>query len=471
MKVDVLILGAGPAGTSAAFKLKDSNKTLLVLEKDKQIGGLAKTLDFGEFKSDIGPHRFYSKNQDLYDIIAELLGDDWIKVDRLTRFYIRNKFFKYPVELGDILKNLGFIGSIKAMSSFSLQKIKNLFIRSEPKNFEEKIVRDFGWELANLNMLNYTEKIWGLKPSEISVEWATQRIKNLSVWEILKKMLFKKSKAKTLVDAFYYPRKGTQQIYERMREEVEKKKGRVFMTNSYPVKIIHKDGKIVEVIAVIEGKEKIIHPKYIISTIPITRFIELLHPRPSDDILNAIKQLKFRSLVTLFIAVNKEQVFPDQWIYLPELSIPFGRMMEIKNFSKDLVPKGKTLIGLEFFCWYDDKIWRSTKGELLELAMPHLEKAGFLKRNEVINTWIHKERFAYPVYDINYAKYLTPIKSYLNSFENLIYVGRGGRFKYNNQDHAIEMGFLAAKSILNKKRYDIDAVGSEKEYLEKGYVK
>ncbi len=471
MKVDVLILGAGPAGTSAAFKLKDSNKTLLVLEKDKQIGGLAKTLDFGEFKSDVGPHRFYSKNQELYDIIAELLGDDWIKVDRLTRFYIRNKFFKYPVELGDVLKNLGFIGSIKAMSSFSLQKIKNLFIKSEPRNFEEKIVRDFGWELANLNMLNYTEKIWGLKPSEISVEWATQRIKNLSVWEILKKMVFKKSEAKTLVDAFYYPRKGTQQIYERMREEVEKRKGKVFMTNSYPVKIIHDGKKITKVIAVINGKEEVIIPEHVISTIPITHFIELLSPEAPQDIATSIKKLKFRSLVTLFIAVNKEQVFPDQWIYLPELSIPFGRMMEIKNFSKDLVPEGKTLIGLEFFCWYDDKIWRSTKEELLELAMPHLEKAGFLKRSEVIDVWIHKERFAYPVYDLDYAKYLTPIKSYLNSFENLIYIGRGGRFKYNNQDHAIEMGFLAARSILDGKRYDIDAIGSEKEYLEKGYVK
>ena len=196
-----------------------------------------------------------------------------------------------------------------------------------------------------------------------------------------------------------------------------------------------------------------------------------MNPEPPEDVLSTIKKLKFRSHVSLFMTLNKKENFKDQWIYFPDKEIPFGRIMEPKNFSEGLVPKNKTSLLLEFFCWENDEIWNSSKEKLLQISIKYLQQLGFTKREEIIDIYIQKEKYAYPVYDLDYKENLKIIKNYLNQFSNLQLIGRAGSFRYNNQDHALEMGILSARNIIEGNKYNIEEVGAEKEYFERGYLK
>lgn len=470
MNKEVLILGAGPAGMAAAFELHKANKSFIAIEKHDKVGGLARTFQYGEFRTDTGPHRFFSQNQYLYDLVEDLLGERWIKVDRLTRFYIDGKFFLYPVELKNALLNVGLYKTYRVLFDYLSERLKKIFIKQNYVSFEEQVISDFGRALAEFNMLNYTEKIWGLPCSKISTDWSKQRIKELSLKEIIRKALIKsKNEPKTLVDQFYYPDTGAGLIYERIKERVQN--GRFLRLNSCPVKITHNSNQIVEVVVNVAGDDQIIKPSYVISSIPITEFISLLEPELPNEVLQASRKLKFRSHLSLFITLNKPSVFSDQWIYFPEKAIPFARIMEPKNFSKKMSPQDKTSLLVEYFCWENDSVWNADKRELFGLSVKWLEKLGFIKKNEVIDYYVHKEEFAYPVYELGYKKPLQKVKGYLSQFKNLQCIGRSGSFRYNNQDHALEMGILAARSIIEKKQYNIEDIGTEQEYFERGYLR
>ncbi|RLJ09142.1 MAG: FAD-dependent oxidoreductase [Candidatus Aenigmatarchaeota archaeon] len=472
MNKEVLILGAGPAGMAAAFELHKAGKPFIIIEKNKNVGGLARTLQYGEFRTDTGPHRFFSQNQYLYDFIEDLLGERWIKVDRLTRFYINGKFFLYPIELKNALLNVGLYKAFRILFDYLFERIRRIFVHRNFISFEEQIVSNFGRALAELNMLNYTEKVWGLPCSKISPDWAKQRIKGLSLKEVIKKAVIKsKSGPKTLVDQFYYPDTGAGLIYEKIKEKILSENSGDILLKTYPVKIIHNDNKITKVVVNTNNKNRTIKSKFIISSIPITEFVNLLEPKAPNEVLQAIKNLKFRSHVSLFITLNKPFVFSDQWIYFPDKKIPFGRIMEPKNFSKKMSPPDKTSLLIEFFCWKNDNIWNANKKQLFELSIKWLERFGLIKREEVINCFVHKEKYAYPVYDLNYKKHLRKVKDYLKQFNNLQLIGRAGSFRYNNQDHALEMGILAARSIIEEKQYNIEDVGAEQKYFERGYVR
>ncbi len=468
MKKEIIVLGAGPAGISAAFELSKTGKNALVIEKNKEIGGLARTFFHKEFVTDVGPHRFYSKNKKLYELIEGLLGKKWIKVNRMTRFYIKGKYFSYPVNLKNALSNAGLIEAVRMAFDYAKERTKKVFVKKEAVSFEEHIVSEFGRSLAELNMLNYTEKIWGTPCSQISSDWATQRIKGLSITEVLKKSLGKTNTGpKTMVEQFYYPEEGNYLIYEKMKE---KAKNAEIKTNSFPEKIFHKNNQIEKVLIQTKKGNQLIEVQELISSIPLTEFISLLEPKPPKEVLNAAKKLRFRSHASLFITLNKKKVFDDQWIYFPDKEIPFGRIMEPKNFSSKLSPKNKTSLLLEFFCWENDKIWKSDPKKLFELSFPFLQKLNFVKKEEVIDFFVHKEKYAYPVYDLEYKKPLEKIMNYLNQFENLQLIGRAGRFQYNNQDHAIESGLNAARNLIEEKKFSLET-GKEQEYLEKGYIK
>ncbi len=465
-----LIFGAGPSGMAAAFELHKAGKPFIVIEKNDSVGGLARTFHYGEFRTDLGPHRFFSQNQFLYDFIEDLLGESWIKVDRLTRFYIHGRFFSYPVDFKNALTNVGVSKALTILMDYLWERGKKLFLHRDPASFEEKVVGDFGRALADLNMLNYTQKIWGMPCSEISAEWANQRIKGLSLLELMRKAVtHSKGGPKTLVDQFYYPDKGTWMIYEKIKERIGD--GGAVKLKSYPVKIIHKDMEIRRVIVSGESFIQDIKPEYVISSIPITELVNLLEPRAPDEVLRASEHLKYRSHVSLFLTLDKTSIFPDQWIYLPDKEIPFGRIMEPKNFSNQLSPPGKTSLLIEFFCWENDEVWKARREELFQLSIGWLEKLGFVKRREVMNSFVHRERYAYPVYDLHYQEHLGKVKNYLGEIKNLQLIGRAGCFRYNNQDHALEMGILAARNIIEGRKGNIEEIGREQEYFEKGYIK
>lgn len=473
MYTENLVIGAGPAGLTCAMKVSEAGKKVILIEKENKIGGFGKTLEFKEdgliFKTDIGPHRFFSKNKYLYEMISKLLKENWILVNRKTRQFIDGKFYDYPINFGQAIKNIGALKGAKIGLDYFSAIFKYKLLKKDIENFEDYIVANFGRELGEFNMLNYTEKIWGIPCKEIHPDWAKQRIKGLNLVSAVKNALLKSEGPKTLVDQFYYPKYGTGFLYDTMGGKI-KEKGNEIYTNSYPEKILHDCRKIKEAEIIVNGKKEIFEIGNLIESIPLTDFLDLMDPKPPEEVLNASKKLRWRNQVYLFLTLDKERITDDNWIYFPNKEIPFGRVSEMKNFSEEMSPQDKTSLFIEFFVFENEDIWKMNKDELFTLALPYFEKLGFFKKEEVREHYLFKKEKVYPVYDLEYIKNLEIIKKYLDKFENLYYIGRPGRFNYTNQDHSLEMGLLAAKSIIENKKYEFDKIGKENEYFEEGPV-
>lgn len=471
-----IILGAGPAGMACAMELSKAGQQCTIFEKESRVGGLATTLIYDEdgevFRTDIGPHRFFSKNKYLYEFIENLIHEKWIEVPRQTRQFINGKFYDYPIKPLQAFRNIGVVNAGAMMLSYIPALFKYKIMKRPIRNFEDYIVANFGRRLGEFNMLNYTEKIWGVPCTRLHPDWATQRISGLNFASVIKKMLKigAKESPKSMVDSFYYPQYGTGLIYQTIAEKIQKK-GSHIKLESIPTKIEHKDGKITKVTIQRGKKSQAYKPEWLVTSIPMTEFMKLLSPAPPQEVMKAVSNLKWRSQTYLFITLNKESVTKDNWIYFPDKKVPFGRVAEMKNFSKDMAPKDKTSLFVEFFVNEGDKIWNMDADELFNLAMPHFEKFGFFKREDVRKYYLIKKKNNYPLYDMTYKENLKKVQQYLDSFSNLQYIGRPGRFRYNNQDHSLEMGMLAAKGIIDGKRYNMDEIGNEKEYFEKGSIK
>lgn len=471
---ETLILGAGPAGMACAMELSKAGVPCTIVERDSQVGGLAKTLVFQEgkltFRTDIGPHRFFSKNRYLYDFIEDLLKERWIKVPRHTRQFIDGKFYDYPINATQAMRNIGIFGCVGMGFSYMGAVVRYRIFRRPIRSFEDYIVAHFGRRLGEFNMLNYTEKIWGIPCSRLHPDWARQRIKGLNLTTAARNALFGKKGTdapKTLIDTFYYPQFGTGLIYETIAKRITASGSRLWLESS-PTRITH-DGKRITGVAIRrDGEEVVLRPKRIASSIPITAFLDMLSPAPPKAVRDAAKRLRWRAQVYVFLTIDKDRITKDNWIYFPDRSMPIGRISEMRNFSRDMSPKGKTSIMVEFFVDEGDAIWKMPDEEVKELAISNLERIGLLERKRVRKGYVLRRSHVYPVYDLTYERNLTTIKRYLDGFKNLQYIGRPGRFRYNNQDHSLEMGILAARGILEGKRYDFDRIGAENEYFESG---
>lgn len=477
MEGETLVIGAGPAGLAAAMELSRVGRKFSVIEKGNAVGGLAKTYAFEEdglvFRTDNGPHRFFSKNRYLYRFIEGLLEEQWIEVKRQTRQYIGGKFYDYPVNPAQALANIGPGKAAKIVADYVAAQIRYGLLRRPIRNFEDHIVAHFGRALGEFNMLNYTEKIWGVPAGTIHSDWATQRIKGLSVGFLMRAAIERAKGAvrtnplRTLVDSFYYPEYGSGLIYETIAKRIGEA-GTSVRCSAYPTKIRHENGRVTEVEAMIGGKRKTMRPDTVIESVPPPEFLKLLDPLPPAEIMEKAARMRYRDQVYLFITFDRDRITDDQWIYFPEKDIPFGRVSEMRNFSRKMSPPSKTSLLVEFFCFEGDDIWNMEKDALSALTIGYLERLGFAKKEEVRHTYLIRQKKVYPIYDTAYEEYLKAVTGYLDSFENLYAVGRPGRFRYNNQDHSLEMGIMAARSVMTGTPCDLDAVGTEKEYFEAG---
>ncbi|MCG2712051.1 MAG: FAD-dependent oxidoreductase [Candidatus Omnitrophica bacterium] len=444
----IIILGGGLSGLAAAWDISIKDVPILIVEKNKQMGGLAKTLVFDEFRTDIGPHRFISSNYQLIEKVKSLPMVKLHKVQRISRFFLQGKFYYYPINAKDVFSNIKLIKMVRILFDYFLEKIKGCFKKSQPKNLEEFIIRTFGKSLAYMNMLNYSEKIWGMPSREISSKWAKERIGGLSVKNVVKALFFKDLSVKTLTNDFFYPEYGIGSICEALEQQISERDNCAIAKQTYPKRIIHKHGKIVKIeLMDNNGKGLEMFPGCVVSSIPLTELINLFDPALPAVVLQAASFLKYRAHLCLFLTLKKSFVFCDHWIYFPEKEIPFSRISEPKNFSQVMSPYDKSSLLIEFFCWEGDEIWRADKDALLEQILPWLEKANFIKREDVNDVFVHREKAAYPLYDIEFEKNLNLIKQYLNQFENLYLCGRRGAFKYNNLDEALEDGLDVADRI------------------------
>lgn len=476
----VVIIGAGPAGLTAAYTfLKQSKKyEIIVLEEESLVGGISKTINYNGNRMDLGGHRFFTKDDEIMDIWKSILPIKDEKEEktllyrpRISRIYYNKKFFDYPVNLSfKTIRNLGFKDTM--ISGFSY--IKSSFHKLPEENLENFYINRFGKKLYKIFFKDYTYKLWGIEPSKIDSSWGSQRVKGISIKEVLKdyfKRLFKikdKNKQISLIDKFYYPKLGPGMMYEEMANEV-KKLGGVIKLNSKVIKINKKNNRINSVVYKEDGKEKTLTCDYLISSMPIKDLLFNMND-VKKEVLDISNNLVYRDFITIGLVINKMKVdVKDTWIYVQSNKQKMGRIQVFNNWSKYLLRDENTIsLGLEYFCNEDDEFWNMENDKLKEFAYNELITMDLIdKDTKIIDYHIERVKKAYPAYFGVYNKF-DIVKNYLNNINNLYCIGRNGMHRYNNMDHSMKSAIVCANNIMNniKDKDSIWNVNTDKEYHE-----
>lgn len=462
----IAIIGAGPAGMSAAYCLVKAGFTNIdVYEASDSVGGLSRTIKLWNQTIDIGPHRFFSSDKPVNELWLEIVGNDYKMIDRLTRIYYKKKFFFYPLKAFNALFNLGIFQALLCVLSYIKEKISPT---KEDGTFENWVTSRFGKRLFSIFFKTYSEKLWGISCKELDSDFAAQRIKKLSLYEAVKNALFSSpgQKHKTLVDQFAYPTRGTGMVYERMAKKVIDKGGRVHLNT--PVNRVIKKNTTATAIELEDGQE--IQYDDIISTMPLTLMVSRL-PEVPKKIQELTQQLRFRNTIIVFLNIDATDLFPDQWIYVHSTEMDSGRITNFRNWIPELYGDEKSsILAMEYWCYDEDDFWKLTNEKLIEQAKEEIQNTGLIKNSEISGAHVYKIPRSYPVYETGYRKKLDPIEDYLKKIKNLHVIGRYGAFKYNNQDHSILMGILAAENISQNAKNDLWTINTDYETYQESYV-
>ncbi|TAL49396.1 NAD(P)/FAD-dependent oxidoreductase [Patescibacteria group bacterium] len=468
---EVIIIGAGPAGLTAAYELAKRQTRSVILEKDRVVGGISRTVKYKGYRFDMGGHRFFTKVDRAMDMWREVLGGDFLRRPRLSRIYYKKKFFSYPIKPFDVLNKLGLWETFLAGCSFLYAKLNK---RPREESFEDYIINNFGERLYRTFFKSYTEKVWGIPCTEIRAEWAAQRIKGLSFGGLVRAALFgnRGNKIKTLIEEFYYPRFGPGMMWERTKKLVEDSGyGKVRFAIEV-VSVLRADKKITGVrIRNEEGEEEIIECNALVSSMPISELLFLLDPPVSSELREAAQGLHYRDFILVALILNHRDMFSDNWIYVHDPGVSMGRIENFKNWSPEMVSNpNTTCLGLEYYCFKNDHVWNMSDKELIRLGAEELEKIGLAKKRDVLDGAVARMEKTYPVYDSSYERVMPTVREEIKKFKNLYPVGRNGMHKYNNQDHAMLTAMLSVENIFGA-RHDIWNVNVERVYheeIEKG---
>lgn len=457
-----VIIGAGPAGLTAAYQLAKVGHRPLVLEKAGQVGGIARTESYKGYRFDIGGHRFFTKVSEVEALWHEILGDDFITVPRLSRIYYRGKFYPYPLQIVPTLLNLGVAESTRIMLSYAGAR---LIPNGDAQNLEKWVINRFGRRLYETFFKTYTEKVWGRSCTEIRADWAAQRIKGLSLRGAVMQALTKRSSETSLIEQFQYPRLGPGMMWERCSEHVHALGGEVRLRAE--VLALRHDGRRVRSVVIRDPRGvRTVGAKHVINSMPITHLVERLDPLPPDEVLRAARRLAYRDFLIVALVVDQEHLFPDNWIYVHSPEVQVGRIQNFKNWSPEMVPDpSKTCLGMEYFCSRGDAIWEMDDAGLISLAARELEQIGLAHRSLIRDGTVIREPMAYPIYDETYKDNLEVVRAYLCRFRNLQTTGRAGMHRYNNQDHSMLTAMLAVRNILGE-QHDLWDVNVERSYHE-----
>jgi protoporphyrinogen oxidase len=388
---------------------------------------------------------------------------------RLSRIHYRGHFYDYPLKATNALAGLGPVEAFLVGLSFSKAK---LFPHAEETNLEQWVANRFGHRLYEIFFKTYTEKVWGIPCSEISADWAAQRIKNLSLPEAVRNALFSSNRSRngeiitSLIDQFNYPRLGPGMMWERCEELLEKQ-GNHTIRGVKVEEIRHRHGRVECVYGRNHNGESVeFSGDQFISSMPLRSMIRALSPAAPDEVIEAANTLRYRDYLTVVLIAKRETVFPDNWIYIHSPEVKMGRIQNYKNWSPHMVPdQARTSLGLEYFLWDKDEEWQWSEDRLVELGINECSRIGLIERDEVEDGTVVRMKKAYPVYDQHYQASLETIRNYLESFQNLQTIGRNGLHRYNNQDHSMVTAVYAARNIVGEKN-DVWAVNTEMEYHE-----
>ena len=459
-----VIIGGGPAGISAALALVSRRIPCLMLEKDRQVGGMCKTVEYKGFRCDIGGHRFFTKNKEVQALWEKTLGREFLVRQRLSRIYYRGKFFYYPLRFGNALAGLGMVTSSKIV--FSYLKSRAFPVKPEV-SFADWVSNRFGKVLFNIFFKTYTEKVWGIPCATLSADWAAQRIRNLSLGRAVMNALGLKSggQVASLIDSFHYPRLGPGQMYEVMCRRLSREGGEI-RAGQEVTEIRHDQGRITGVLSRNGDGGQPTACSHCLSSMPISDLVKRLSPRPPDAVMQAARALRYRSLITVNLLFKTRTTLPDNWIYLHSPEVTAGRLQLYGNWSPAMVPAaGTSSAGFEYFCFEGDAFWNLTDAALIKLARGDLAYLKFYDQEDLLDAFVVRYAKAYPMYEDGYDRHLQVIKEWLGQFANLYCIGRYGQFRYNNMDHSMLTGMLAVRALLGEK-VNPWSVNPEGEYIE-----
>jgi protoporphyrinogen oxidase len=477
--LDVFVIGAGPSGLTAAYCLTKETPSVLVIEKDQTyVGGISRTVRYKDFLFDIGGHRFFSKSKEVVDLWREILPDDFIARPRLSRIYYGGKYYSYPLSAFEALRNLGLVTSAACMLSYAYAKASPI---AAPRSFHDWVRNQFGERLFQIFFKTYTEKVWGMSCDEISADWAAQRIKGLdlrvAVTNALKRSLGLDRKpakpgedvVKTLIETFQYPRRGPGMMWEAAAAQIKARGGRIMMGRELERLSYDADRRVWTIdVTTADGGSETYTARHVVSSAPVRELVAKISPSPIS-LLHA-RALRYRDFLTVALMVDKPDLFPDNWIYIHDPSVKVGRVQNFRSWSPEMVPGGMTCLGLEYFCFEGDGLWRAPDEELVALAKREIAQIGLVAPTDVVDGCVVRQPKAYPVYDEDYRDHVATIRRDLeSSYPRLHLVGRNGMHKYNNQDHAMMTAMLTARNILAGERiYDTWQVNEDAEYHEAG---
>ncbi|MEM9117563.1 MAG: NAD(P)/FAD-dependent oxidoreductase [Cyanobacteria bacterium P01_F01_bin.56] len=463
----VVIIGGGPAGLTAGYELIKHGIESVTLEKADKVGGISRTERYKGYRFDIGGHRFFTKVGEVQAVWQEILGSDFIKTPRMSRIYYDGKFYDYPLALTRTLQNLGLRRSTLIILSYLQAKVKKaLRLRREPETFEEWVIDCFGSRLYKTFFKTYTEKVWGIPCDQIRADWAAQRIRNLSLKEAILNSLFGSKNSKSLIKKFDYPRLGPGMMWERCQEILEAHGSPVHL-HTEVVKVERQDNHITRVIAKQGDRQFALKGEHFINSMPVSALMHRLDPPPPPYILEAAQGLKYRDFLIVSLIINRQHLFPDNWLYIHSPEFRVGRIQNFKNWSAEMVPDAqKTCLGMEYFCSEGDDLWAMSNTDLIELATQEVVQLNLgVKSQDVEDGCVIRQYKAYPVYDGTYRQHLEVLEGYIRTFDNLQTVGRNGMHRYNNQDHSMLSALLAAKNIAGE-QHDIWNINVERSYHE-----
>lgn len=465
-KKRVVIVGAGPAGLTAATTCIERGHLVHVIEQDSTyVGGISRTVQWKGFRFDIGGHRFFSKNRRIVEWWRRRLGSDFITVERQSRIFYGGRFYDYPLKPFQALWNLGPFKSLQCVLSYVKARLKP--IRPE-RSFSDWVTNRFGKVLFDVFFQTYTEKVWGMPCGQISADWAAQRIKNLSLLNAITSALgFGASGVTTLIDRFEYPRLGPGMMWETTRNDILEAGGLVSMGMRVQ-RFEMVEQRVRAVIAVDElGSRHRIEAEEFIVSMPMRDLVNAIIPAAPNAVLEAARSLRYRDFITIAVVLDRSNLFTDQWIYIHDPGVKVGRIQNFNNWSAEMVPyAGVTCLGLEYFCSEGDELWEMSDDALLELARADLATLKVTLDAQVLDGCVVRTPKAYPVYDDDYASAVRTIAEYVSTIDNLQVAGRNGMHRYNNQDHSMATGMIAAENIGAAIKSDPYGVNAEAIYHE-----
>ena len=506
-----IIIGAGPAGLTAAYKLlTETDIKPIILEESQFIGGISRTAEYKGNRMDLGGHRFFSKNEEVNALWRELIplqgapsiddkilgvekelakdgpdpeAEDRVMLlrNRISRILFLHKFFDYPISLKlETFKNMGLCRTAKAGFGY----MWSVVFKKKEDSLENFYINRFGRPLYEMFFEDYTENLWGRHPSEISAEWGAQRVKGLSlsraVLNVLTKPFRSKDKVETsLIEQYFYPKKGPGQLWEFMADDIKRLGGEIRMGAKVERIILAPDGSAVERVVTADGEE--LSGDIFMSTMPVKDLVLGMGDGAPAEVRRVAEGLPYRDYITVGMLVkklkleNKTKVktltgsVPDCWIYVQEREVKLGRLQIFNNWSPYMVsdPTENVWIGLEYFCNEGDELWSMTDEEFIAFATDELASIDVIDKSDVLDATRIKVKKAYPAYFDTYSEFDT-VKKYLSGIENLWCLGRNGQHRYNNMDHSMLTAIEAVRAIKSGStdKSAVWNVNTEKEYHE-----